>query len=120
MRTSHTTTHTQPPARRRSVWLRLLVLALLLGGLIAGVARWAIGSAEANELDAAGAGLQQAQAKYLAKPNKENRAAVERVRETYAAALTAVPAAAAQNASQVVDAVAVNFGVSAKVSDIAP
>jgi len=94
MRTSHKRTHTQLPAWLSSGWFKLLVTGLFLGSLafvlVVRSGRW---TAQANELEAARTQLEQAKAKYLSNPNKENTAAHEQALKYYRAALLATPAA---------------------------
>lgn len=91
MRTSHKRTHTQPPAWLASRWLRLLVAALFLGGLaFVVVVRSGLWTAKANEVDAARARLEQAQAEYRANPSEQNRSALNNAANVYKSVLAAV------------------------------
>ncbi|MGH9850677.1 MAG: carboxypeptidase regulatory-like domain-containing protein, partial [Blastocatellia bacterium] len=122
MRTSHKHTHTQPRAGRRSVWLRLLVLTLLVIGIIAGVARWGLRSAAADQLESARARFSEAKAKYLAHPSKENDDVYKAALAAYRAAATANPTAAAtaQIDNTPYFSEAVNFAISPEARSIDP
>src|SRR5258706_7687628 len=129
MRTSHKRTHTQLPVWLRSIcqrnwqrnWLKLMVIALFLGGLTVAVAfRSELWTAKANEMDAVRARLQEAKAQYLASPTKENTANFDKAMAAYKAALKANPASHAAQSQGAVGVQAVNFGVSQRASDIAP
>src|SRR5690349_18985919 len=123
MRTSHKHTHTHLPAWLNSNWLRLLASALLLSSLVVvivvGSGHW---TAKANELDEARAKLQAVKAQYLANPTTENIANFDKALAEYKAALKANPAepATTQDPSAPIASTAVNYGVSDRVSDIAP
>ena len=124
MRTSHKHTHTQLPGWLRSRGVRLSFAALVLGGLAVVIAvqsgRW---TANANELEAARAQLQQAKAQYLSNPTKEATAEFDKALAAYKAALKTNPAGAAA-APQVSAAPYVsgarNYGVTSRVSDLPP
>ncbi len=95
MRTSHKHTHSSSSSGRKSVWRKVLLLTLIIGGLVAGIAHWGMRSAEANVnmvVRAARAKLMDAKARYLANPNKEND-------EKYNEALAAYRAVAKANPS---------------------
>src|SRR5262245_31702786 len=119
MRTSHKRTHSQPPAGRKSVWLRLLVLTLLLGGLAYGAIQLGVRSAKADELETARAKLEKARADFHANPTKESGEALKAAVNAYKTMLTALPAPVAQ-AQTAVESVAANFAISDKVSDMSP
>jgi len=124
MRTSHKHTHTPLLAGLGSNWLRLMVTVLFLGGLAVVITvrsgRW---TAKANEVDEARARLQAAKAQYLANPTKESTANFDQALAAYKAALKANPAAPAapsQGQSTPVESAAFNYGISERLSDIAP
>src|SRR5258706_11113197 len=132
MRTSHKRTHTQLPVWLRSIcqrnwqrnWLKLMVIALFLGGLTVAVAfRSELWTAKANEMDAVRARLQEAKAQYLASPTKENTSNFDKALAAYKTALKANPAGAAepvQNASAPYVDGAKSFIVTQRVSDLGP
>jgi hypothetical protein len=123
MRTSHKHTHTPSPASRlgrRSVWVRLLVLTVLLGCVAVGVIRWGANTAQANELEAARLQLEKAQAEFRTNPTKDTGVAVQSAMLTYRKALGIVPAGPARPADVPVELNVAAFAVSPAARDIAP
>lgn len=117
MRTSHKHTHTRPPVWLASGWLRLLVTVLFLGGLAFVVTvRSGLWTAKANEVEAARARLEKAQAEYRANPTEPNQAALMKAASAYKSIIAATPAA--QSVVAPTFGAPKAFAVSAKASEI--